>query len=132
MKKFVRNSDVLIIDDEKDVRDLLLNVFEDEGAQVKLAENGHEGFQMLMNSHFDIVLLDLFMPEMDGFQAIKAIRQVDPIIPIIVITGYATQENITKCFDLGASDYFSKPFDIKQITKRADELIQEKQDSDGV
>lgn len=132
MKTFLQSSHVLIIDDEEDVRDLLKNIFEDKGAKVHLSVNGHEGFQSMMNAHFDIVLLDLFMPEMDGFQAIKAIRQVDPIIPIIVITGFATQDNIKKCFDMGANDYFSKPFDINQITKRADELVQEKLESDSV
>ncbi|MBN1521211.1 MAG: response regulator [Candidatus Aureabacteria bacterium] len=132
MHRFIRNSQVLIIDDEKDIRALLKEVFEGEGAEVELAETGSDGFEKMMNSHFDIVLLDLRMPKMDGFEAIRAIRQVDPLIPIMIITGYATQENIKKCFELGANDYFSKPFDLQQIVRRAEELIKDRLESDKV
>ena len=128
MKNFLVNASILVIDDEKTMQDLLKGIFDGAGAQSTLAESGADGFQCLMNAHFDIVLMDLHMPKMDGFECIKAIRQVDPIIPIIVITGYATQENIRNFFKLGANDYFAKPFDMAQITKRADELIREKLD----
>jgi DNA-binding response OmpR family regulator len=70
------------------------------------------------------------MPGMNGFELISAIREVDPVIPLLVITGFASQENIQKCFSLGANDYFSKPFDINRIVTRADEILREKTESD--
>ena len=129
MNRFIKNSSVLIIDDEEEIRKLLKNIFEEEGAKVELAKSGSEGFSKLMNTHFDIVLIDLMMPQMDGFEAIRAIRQIDPIIPIIIITGYATQDNIKKCLELGANDYFSKPFDLQHIVRRANELIEARLES---
>ncbi|MCK5706170.1 MAG: response regulator [Candidatus Aureabacteria bacterium] len=130
MKSCITDSSILIIDDDKHVRDLLSEVFNNEKAKITLTNTGYDGFQALMNSHFDLVLMDLHMPEMDGFEAIKAIRQIDPIIPIIVISGYASDENIENCRMLGANDFIAKPFDLKYLVKRTNELIKEKLDTD--
>jgi two-component system, response regulator, stage 0 sporulation protein F len=126
----LKNHRVLVIDDEEEVRFLLQKAFTHEGADITAAETGYQGFQFLMNLHFDLVLMDLHMPGMDGFEVIRAVRQIDPAIPIIVITGYASQENRERVIALGANCFFPKPFDIEEVLNMSRKLIEERLNPD--
>jgi hypothetical protein len=111
-------SRVLIVDD--DVRNIfaLTSILERHRVEVLHAENGHMGIDMLMQTpQIDIVLMDIMMPGMDGYQTIRAIREIDAFrsLPIIAVTAKAMKGDREKCIESGASDYLAKPVDLDQL-----------------
>ena len=84
---------ILVIDDEKVIREGCRDVLSLEGFEVVLAENGEQGLKMIEKAHFDVVLLDLMMPGISGFDVLSHIKTLHPDTSIIVITGYATVEH---------------------------------------
>lgn len=110
-----KNARILVIEDEDDVRESYLDMFEFFGYEVDSAPNGREGIVKVTNSDYDIVLTDLNMPEMDGIEVLKIIKKNKPYIEVIVITGYATLENAIKAMKIGAYDYFTKPIDLEHV-----------------
>nr|WP_317109375.1 response regulator [Chroococcidiopsis sp. SAG 2025] len=109
---------VLIVDD--DMRNIfaLTSILERQQMQVLYAENGREGILQIQNNpDIDIVLMDIMMPEMDGYDTIRAIRQIDRLaaLPIVALTAKAMQGDREKCLEVGASDYISKPIDTEQL-----------------
>ena len=112
------NKKVLVVDD--DVRNIfaLTTVLERHGLQVVHAENGRAGIETLLKTRdVDGVLMDIMMPEMDGYETMKAIRQVSEFrtIPIIAVTAKAMKGDRAKCIQAGASDYITKPVDLDQL-----------------
>jgi two-component system, sensor histidine kinase and response regulator len=101
---------VLVIDDEEIARVSCRRVLEPKGISVKLAPGGKEGLEFLLREPFDLVLVDLKMPGMDGVEVISRISSFDPSIVSIIITGYATIESAVKVMKEGAYDYLPKPF----------------------
>jgi hypothetical protein len=86
--------------------------------EVLYAEDGREGVKLLQqNPDIDVVLMDIMMPEMDGYQTMQAIRKIETFasLPIIALTAKAMQSDREKCIEAGASDYISKPLDIDQL-----------------
>jgi CheY-like chemotaxis protein len=109
---------VLVVDD--DVRNIfaLTTVLERHGLQVVHAENGRAGIETLLKTRdVDGVLMDIMMPEMDGYETMKAIRQISEFrtIPIIAVTAKAMKGDRAKCIQAGASDYITKPVDLDQL-----------------
>lgn len=106
-------SRVLIVDDEADNRDLIVKVLSKEGMEVYEAENGEEALQMLASKEIDLILMDLMMPVMDGFETITHIRQTKSSrLPIITISAINDQGAIMQAKRLGADDYLTKPYDL--------------------
>ncbi len=101
---------VLVIDDEDIVRTSCSRSLGPEGYEVKLAKNGLEGLNMIRSEKFDIVLTDLKMPDMDGIEVLKKIKEEWPGVEVIIITGYQTVDTAVKSIKLGAFDYIEKPF----------------------
>jgi signal transduction histidine kinase len=101
---------VLVIDDEEIARISCQRVLKREGIQVAMAPSGREGLEMLMREPPDLVLVDLKMPEMDGVEVARRVRNYDPNIVTIIITGYATIESAVAVMKEGAYDYLPKPF----------------------
>jgi signal transduction histidine kinase len=106
---------ILVIEDEDDVRESYLDMFEFFGYEVDSAPNGREGVVKVTNNDYDIVITDLNMPEMDGIEVLKVVKKNKPYIEVIVITGYATLENAIKAMKIGAYDYFTKPIDLEHV-----------------
>lgn len=100
---------ILIIDDEKLIRFVIDSFLKENGYITKKAASGKEGIALLKKNNFDLVLLDLNMPEMDGFEVLKIIKKDFPDIPVVVISGMDNQNNVVKSFRMGASDYLTKP-----------------------
>lgn len=107
---------ILIVDDEFSVRDSLYNWFKVEGYQVDTAENGTEALKKLQESPWDIALLDIKMPGMDGIELQKHIKRIDKTIVIIFITAYATVDTAVEAMKDGAFDYISKPVDPDKLS----------------
>lgn len=106
---------ILIIDDEYVIRIGCKKALELEGFAVDFAENGIIGIAKLHESSYDLVLIDIMMPQIRGTSLIEMIRKFDPAIIIIAITGYATPELIAEVIQKGAFDYLAKPFTLEEL-----------------
>src|SRR5580658_8380642 len=107
---------ILVIDDEPDIRESLEALLGMEGGYaVELAQNGAEGLQKLESRGYDIVLLDLMMPDKSGMEVLQAFRLRDQLTPVFMITAYGSVEAAVQALKLGATDYFSKPWDNEKL-----------------
>ncbi len=100
---------VLVVDDELIIREVMRMVLEDKSYHVLTAEDGEEGWQIFLEERPDVVLSDLNMPNVDGFELVSRIVKEDQEVPIIIFSGVGTMENILKALELGAWDYLTKP-----------------------
>ncbi|MEJ2656269.1 MAG: response regulator [Desulfobacterales bacterium] len=104
-----------MVDDEKVIREGCREVLTPVGFEVILAENGELGLKMIEEAHFDIILLDLMMPGLSGFDVLSHVKALHPDTSIVVITGYATIENSIEAMKKGAFDFIPKPFSPDQL-----------------
>src|SRR5438105_4411693 len=109
------NGTVLIIDDEAEIRESLQTLLELEGYDVHCAENGQEGLTRLGERAFDLVLLDLALPDRNGLEVLAEIRDRDPQLAVIMITAYGTVENAVKAMQAGAVNFIQKPWDNEKL-----------------
>lgn len=119
---------MLVVDDDTFNRTLLSTSLEEEGYSVKMAENGRQATEMLYEQPFDAVLLDLLMPEMDGFQVLKIMKADSRLqhIPVIVVSGEKDMESVVRCIKMGAEDYLPKPFDPVLLRARISACLEKK------
>jgi CheY-like chemotaxis protein len=111
---------ILVVDDDLLNRLVLSTPLQEEGYAVEMAEDGKQALEMLAAQHFDVVLLDLLMPEMDGYQVLAQIK-AHPTwrnIPVIIISSLEEMESILRCIEMGATDYLPKPFDAALLRAR--------------
>jgi CheY-like chemotaxis protein len=102
---------ILIVDDNSINQMLVKYAFAKTGATTSVAENGNQAIELLQNNHFDAVLMDIYMPELDGYQATEIIRnKLHSTIPIIAMTALAMKGEEERCQTLGMNGYISKPF----------------------
>lgn len=106
---------ILVVDDEKRIRDGCKKVLTQEGFEVTEAENGTIALEMIEREHFDVVLLDLMMPMLSGFDVLAHVKAVHPDTTIIVISGYATVDHSIEAMKKGAFDFIPKPFSPEQL-----------------
>src|SRR3984957_6577412 len=106
---------ILVIDDEPDIRESLEALLTGEGYGVELAHNGTEGLHKLESRGYDIILLDLMMPDKSGMEVLQEYRLRDQVTPVFMITAYGSVEAAVQALKLGASDYFSKPWDNEKL-----------------
>ncbi len=106
---------ILIVDDEDGMRRLLGRVLSREGYETTTVASGAEALQQVARDHFDLVVTDIKMPEMDGLQLLEELKEFDPSLPIIVMTAYGTVENAVQALRAGAYDYIAKPFETDEI-----------------
>jgi DNA-binding NtrC family response regulator len=114
---------ILIIDDEEDIRESLETLLSLEGYTVDMAVNGTAGLERLGRSTYDLVLLDLMMPDRSGMEVLAEIRQRDRETPIFLITAYGSIDVAIKALKAGANDYFSKPWDNEKLLIEIDRQI---------
>jgi DNA-binding NtrC family response regulator len=107
---------ILVVDDEFSVRDSLYNWFKTEGYRVDTAENGMEALKKLQESSWDIALVDIKMPGMDGMELQRHIKKIDSTIILIIITAYGTVDTAVEAMKEGAYDYLSKPIDPDKLS----------------
>lgn len=117
---------VLIIDDDKELCALMKKCIEQENLSAVTAYSGIEGLQIIKenqnNNGFSLIILDVMMPYMDGFQVLKKIREVSNI-PVLMLTAKSNEEDKVLGLRLGADDYLTKPFSINELTARVHSLI---------
>lgn len=101
---------ILVVDDEKGIREGCRRILSGEGYAVDVAENGKVGLELVQSQHYDLIVVDLMMPVMGGIDMMGHVREIDPEIIMIVITGFATIETAVEAIKHGAYDYIPKPF----------------------
>ncbi len=114
---------ILVIDDEPDIRESLQDLLASENYKVELAANATEGLKRLESSAYDLVLLDLMMPDKSGMQVLEEVRQRDQDTPIFMLTAYGSIEVAVEALKRGASDYFSKPWDNEKLLIEVERMI---------
>ena len=113
---------MLIVDDDLHLRKLVLTYAELENFQCKEAENAHQSLDILRKTEFDIIILDIMMPGMDGFEALAEIRKLSQV-PVIMLTARGEEYDKLLGFNLGADDYVSKPFSLKELMARVSAVL---------
>src|SRR5688500_10621893 len=108
-------SRILVIDDEPAIRSTLGNILEDEGHQAVLSDSAEDGLARCAREDFDLVLLDVWLPGIDGLAFLERLRAVDTSLPVIMISGHATIETAVKATRLGAFDFLEKPLSLDRV-----------------
>lgn len=114
---------ILIVDDDDEIRELLEFDIASSGYFVDSATNGMEGLNKALNNAYDLILLDVMMPKMNGFEVCRNIRQAKLSVPVLMLTAKGTIDDKTTGFDCGADDYLVKPFDIQEVLLRIRVLL---------
>jgi len=123
-----KNKKVLIIEDDPFIADVYVLKLESEGYDVETAEDGLQGLEVLHKEKFDIILLDILMPNLDGFKVLERIKMVPELskIPVIILTNLSQKKDIKKGIDLGASDYIIKTkFTPTEVVKTIEKVLSE-------
>jgi two-component system response regulator RegX3 len=121
MKK--TSSSILVVEDEAAIRTGLVDVLIYHGYQVDYAEDGLVGLEKALSGNFDLILLDVMLPNMDGFEICAKIRAKDKSQPIIMLTAKSTDEDVINGLTLGADDYVAKPFSVAQLILRVKAVL---------
>jgi len=119
---------ILFVDDEKTARETFKYFFEVRGYEVILANDGNEGINLFQNSKFDIVITDIIMPDKDGLEFIRELKEKEPLQNIIAISGGGHSDPtvyLESAKTLGAKAIFTKPIDLKQLLKDVEKLLAE-------
>ena len=118
---------ILVVDDEETVREMVSKIINLIGHEVVTTGNGREALEILRSQPFSIMITDVKMPEMDGFELTKVVRDQFPGTPIICMTAHGTSYNYTDVVGVGATDYISKPFTIDEMKAKLNRVIREKE-----
>lgn len=117
---------ILIVDDEAVIREGMRRILEADGYVVHTSASGYVAIEAIQGKSFDLVITDLKMPGMDGIEVLKAIKVLQPEVPVIIITGYSTVDTAVEAMKNGAFDYIAKPFTAEQISEKARNAIAQK------
>lgn len=108
-------ANILIVDDEQSYRQLLSLVFQEEGHELRTAMNGRQALEEVQRESVDVIVSDVKMPDMDGIELLRALRETLPDIGVILMTAFASVDTAREAFKLGADDFIQKPFDVEEL-----------------
>jgi CheY-like chemotaxis protein len=120
----LKDISVLLVDDSSDNRMLIGHYLGKQGAQVDTADNGITGYQKALSGNYDVVLMDIQMPEMDGYTATYNLRTAGYQKPIIALTAHAMTEFKQKCLNVGCTNYLSKPVDPQKLISMITDVVE--------
>ncbi|MDP2279764.1 MAG: response regulator [Nitrospirota bacterium] len=123
---------VLIVDDDAELRSTLSEILKGAGYHIDEASSGKEAIEKMASKDFDIALLDLMMPKMNGIETLTELKKITPKTKVIMITAFATVENAVDAIKKGASDYISKPFKIEELLTTIRRVIEEGRFEEGI
>ncbi len=123
-----KQANILVVDDSRTNRNLLIRRLEQQGHKVAAAENGRQALALMLTQPFDVALLDVMMPEMDGYQMLEEMKRNKTLrdIPVIMISALDEIDSVVKCIELGAEDYLPKPFDPILLKARLNACLEKK------
>jgi DNA-binding response OmpR family regulator len=121
---------VLLIEDEEKVASFISKGLEEEGYSVEVAYNGRTGLELLREQSYDIILLDLMIPEIDGLEVLRNARAWGIDTPVLIITAKTSKEDVIKGLDTGSDDYLTKPFSFDELLARIRALLRRSKKAD--
>ena len=116
------NASILVIEDDSSIQELIVEFLSSEGYNVESANDGLEGIQKFKQGNYDLIILDIMMPNLDGYGVCKMIRNTSNV-PIIFLTALNAEENQVKGFDMQCDDYITKPFSFNLLIKRVQAVL---------
>jgi DNA-binding NtrC family response regulator len=116
---------ILVVDDEDTLRTVLSQELKGEGYEVETAADGQIAIDTLKNKQFELILLDIKMPNVNGFEVLKYIKQNHPNLKVIMLTGFADLKNAIESKKLGAEDFVSKPYDLVDLITTIERVLSE-------
>ncbi len=125
------NERILIVDDEEKIREMISKYALHDGYVVDMAKDGLEAVDMCRNKDFDLIIMDVMMPNLDGFKAYQQIKEFKDI-PCIFLTALNEEYDRIYGFDIGGEDYVSKPFSLKELMMRIKVILKRKSDSEDI
>lgn len=114
---------ILLVEDEDTLATIVSETLADEGFDIATARNGIDGLELFRRYGADIVIADVMMPRMDGFEMARHIRNIDADVPLIFLTARSSVDDIVEGFDIGANDYLKKPFKMRELIVRIRALL---------
>ena len=114
---------VLFVEDEADLTLIVADTLRGLGYDVITAADGVDGLEKFSTTGADIVVADVMMPRMDGFTMAKEIRKLSPAVPLLFLTAKSTIDDVEKGFEIGASDYLKKPFELRELIVRIKSIL---------
>jgi DNA-binding response OmpR family regulator len=123
MEERIEDVSILLCEDDENLGMLLREYLEAKGYKAELCVDGEKGYQAFVENYFDLCILDVMMPKMDGFTLAKEIKQVNKDIPIIFLTARNMKEDVYLGFEIGADDYLTKPFSMEELTYRIEAVM---------
>lgn len=118
---------ILVVDDEPSIREFLQIMLKREGYEVSCVANGREAINLFKKQKYDVVLADIRMPKVDGFEVLTRIKEISPDTSVIMITAYASFESAVKSMKEGAYDYMTKPFNVDEVKMTVKNALQKKE-----
>lgn len=119
----MERKNILIVDDELLIRDLLYDFFAEKGWIVSVSDSSSKALEILKSRRFDIALIDLKMPEVDGIALIKSIKAYNSTLPVVIITAFPSFESAVEALKLKVDDYITKPFNINKLFKTICDIL---------
>ncbi len=121
-------SRILVVDDQAEIRELTASILEAEGYDVRLAADGHEAMRSAFRERFDLVLLDVNMPEMDGWETLRLMKTDEDLaaVPVVLFTVKGEVRDQVHALQLGASGYVTKPFAVDDLLSRIRRVLDER------
>jgi len=114
---------VLIIEDEVNIRRGLSDVLRFRGCEVEVAVDGAQGLALSLAHSWDLIVLDIMLPELDGFSVCERLRAAGREMPVLMLTAKGDEDDVVRGFEAGANDYVIKPFGVRELTARIDALL---------
>ena len=119
------SASILVVDDEEGIRTSLRSILEDEGYDVSVAANGVEALKIYGTDPPDLMILDIWMPEMDGLETLRRVKEFVPATQVMMISGHGSIETAVKAIKLGAYDYIEKPLSLENVTLRVKHALEQ-------
>lgn len=122
---------ILLVEDEADLVRIISETLRGLGYEVEVARDGIEGLETFSRQGADIVVADVMMPRLDGFNMARRIRAISPTVPLLFLTAKSTIDDIEEGFEIGANDYLKKPFELRELIIRIKALLRSHSDRQG-
>ena len=119
---------ILVVDDDENIRKVLMRILEDEGYMVDTAKTGKEAVEKSRTKFYNLALIDIRLPDMEGVELLTKIRDTTPKMRKIIITGYPTLKNAVEAVNKGADAYVMKPFDMKELLSKIKEQLKKQRE----
>ncbi len=127
----IRPVKILVVEDEVKVASFLTKGLEEEGYAVDVAGDGRTGLELISGKEYDLILLDLMIPEIDGLEVLKTMRRSGRHTPVLILTAKSSKEDVIRGLDTGSDDYLTKPFSFDELLARIRALSRRSRKSDG-